>query len=127
MSGEIEISVGDVNDVEAHVFARYVVAESSGIQCAGSEPLLLRGIVRGPYSTQARTLPAEVKFRDLGPQQAGLAVAIVPDPCMWSPEVPQLYQVDVEALRGKQILAEYHGQLGLKRRAPRQCGVEFPG
>jgi hypothetical protein len=127
MSDAIEISVSDVNDVEAHVFARYVVAELDGVQLAGSKPLVLRGTVRGPYSTQARTLPAEVKFRDLGPQQPGLAEAIVPDPCMWLPELPQLYQVDVEALRGERIIAEYHGQLGLKRAKPRRGGIAFPG
>jgi hypothetical protein len=126
MLPDIEIFVGDVNDVEAQVFARYV-SNSEGVHSTPREPVTLRGTLRGPYSTQTHTLPAEFKFRDLGPQQSGLAEAIVPDPCMWSQELPQLYQVDVEALRGEQVVAEYHGQLGLKRGAPRRCGIEFPG
>jgi hypothetical protein len=123
----IEISVGDVNDVEAHVFARYVVAESACAQPAETETVKLRGTLSGPYSTQTRTLPAEIKFRDLGPQRSGLAQAVVPDPCIWSAELPQFYRVDVEAVRNEQIVAEYHGHVGLKRAKPRRGGIAFPG
>jgi hypothetical protein len=72
-------------------------------------------------------LPAEVKFNDLGPRQTGLSEAVVPDPCMWSVELPQLYQVDVLACRGEEIIAEYRGELGLKRARPRRGGIAFPG
>ena len=127
MTSSIEIFAGDVNDVEAHVFARYTGAHRSETRSCDSDPIVLRGTLRGPYCTNARTLPAEFKFHDLGPQQTGLARAIIPDPCMWLPETPQLYQVDVEACRGEQIVAKYHGQLGLKRTTPRRGGMAFPG
>jgi hypothetical protein len=112
MSDEIQISVGDVNDVEARVLARFQPASG---ERASSEPVVLRGTLRGPYCETARTLPAEMTFRDLAPTQTGLAEAIVPDPCVWSPELPHLYEVDVEARQGDRVVASYHGMIGLRR------------
>ena len=117
MSNEIEIFVGDVNDVEARVFARF---QPASCQRAGSEPIVLRGTLRGPYCETARTLPAEMAFRDLGPIQPGLAEAIVPDPCVWSAELPHLYEVEVEARQGDRVVAAYNGKIGLRRTTPKQ-------
>jgi len=112
MGQSIEIFVGDVNDVEARVYARYVgaAAESGG---AEGEPVVLRGTLRGPYCEGSRTLPAQIAFRDAG--KPGLIEALVPDPCTWTPELPHLYQADVEARQGQRVLAEYHGTIGLRR------------
>jgi beta-galactosidase/beta-glucuronidase len=111
MSGEIEIFVGDVNDVEGHVFARvnraYGEQEKDGA-------VVLSGTLQGPYCETARTLPAKIPFRDVTPKENGVAVAIVPDPCVWSPELPHLYQADVEAKQGGRVIAEYHGMIGLR-------------
>jgi beta-galactosidase/beta-glucuronidase len=112
MSDEIQISVGDVNDVEGHVFARF--KRATGEQ-ASDNPVVLRGTLRGPYCQTARTLPAETTFRDLGPKEIGLAEAIVPDPCVWSPELPHLYEVHVEARQGDRVVAKYRGMIGLRR------------
>jgi beta-galactosidase/beta-glucuronidase len=35
---------------------------------------------------------------------------------VWSPELPHLYQVDVEACHGGRVIAEYHGKIGLRRK-----------
>ena len=112
MSDEIEIFIGDVNDVEGHVFAR--LKRATGEQAA-DKAVVLRGTLRGPYCETSRTLPAEIGFRDLGPKETGLAEAIVPDPCVWSPELPQLYKVDVEARQGDRVVAMYQGMIGLRR------------
>jgi Glycosyl hydrolases family 2 len=117
MENEIEIFVGDVTDMEARVFARY----------RGTNQIILRGALRGPYCENNRTLPAEFAFREMGPQQTGLSEAIVTDPCMWSPEMPHLYRVDVEALEGNHVVAEYHGTIGLQRLAPRRPVDFAPG
>lgn len=116
MLGTIEISIGDVNDVQALVFARYVGEADGGEVTDGHAPVTLYGTMRGPYCELARTLPAEFAFRDLGSQQQAVAQAIVLDPCTWSHELPHVYQVDVEARQGGQVIAEYHGKLGLRRR-----------
>ena len=34
---------------------------------------------------------------------------------MWTPEMPHLYQADIEARQGEQLIAEYHGTIGLRR------------
>jgi glycosyl hydrolase family 2 len=118
MSSEIEIVVGDVSDVEARVYARYR---------GSAEGITLRGTLRGPYCEGNRTLPAEFAFR--GPFKSGVAhaEAVVPDPCLWSAEMPHLYQTDVEALQGDQVIAEYHGAIGLRRLSPRRPVDFAPG
>jgi beta-galactosidase/beta-glucuronidase len=112
MGSEIEIFVGDVNDVEGHVFARVKRALSE----QDDKEIVLHGALQGPYCETARTLPAKIPFRDLAPTEKGLAVAIVPDPCVWSPELPHLYQADVEAKQGGRVVAEYHGMIALRSR-----------
>jgi hypothetical protein len=115
LNGNILIFVGDVNDVEAHVVAQYVPTEANDSESSQRELVAMHGTLRGPFCEQARTLTAEFRFRDLGPTETGCAKAIVPDPCIWSPELPHLYRADVEAKRGNEVVAEYHGMIGLRR------------
>jgi beta-galactosidase/beta-glucuronidase len=118
MASDIEIVVGDVTDVEARVIARYHGA-TKGVALSGS--------LRGPFCEKGRTLPAQLMFRDFSDGDRVQAEAVVPDPCMWTPEMPHLYQADVEARQGDKVVAEYHGTIGLHRLAPRR-GVDFaPG
>ena len=109
--GEIEISVRDVNDVEARVFARYVAESDDGTGAS----ITLRGTLRGPHSELARTLPAVFQFRNLPGEIPPTAEAIVTDPCTWSLELPLLYHCDVVAELGDRIVAEYHGPIGFRR------------
>ncbi|MGE3239657.1 MAG: hypothetical protein AB7G28_22530 [Pirellulales bacterium] len=98
------IEVGEVSDLEARVIVRF-----SG---DGAE---LRGRLLGPYCEKAHTLPAEYPLVRLDSQAAE---ATVTDPCGWSPELPHLYRVEVEAVREGAVVAEYHGELGLRRTTP---------
>jgi hypothetical protein len=116
MQGEINITVGDVSDVEAHVYARYRPEFARPTEASPSERVLLHGILRGPFCETAHTLPADIPFRDLAPREIGVARAIVPDPCLWSPELPHVYHVDVQARQGGHVIAEYHGKIGLRRK-----------
>jgi Glycosyl hydrolases family 2 len=109
----IEITVGDVTDMEARVYARHSPALGDEVQ--EQKSVVLRGTLRGPFCEFAHTLPAEFVFRDLGPGPPASAEAVVTDPCLWSPALPHLYQADVEALRDGQVVAEYHGMIGLRR------------
>ena len=117
MANSIEITVGDVTDMEARIFARF----------QGAEQVVLRGALRGPFCEKARTLPADFPFIDANPRQAGVVEAIITDPCMWTAEMPHLYQADVEALQGERVVAEYHGTIGLQRMAPRRPVDFAPG
>lgn len=111
---EIEITVGDVNDVEARVYASYSAAKRE--VAAEAEPIVLHGTLRGPHCETARTLPAVFMFRGVPFASPPTAEALVPDPCVWSHELPHLYQADVVAQQGDQILAEYHGTIGFRRK-----------
>ena len=111
--GSIELEVGELSNMEARVVARFCPAAGDGQ--GERERILLRGTLRGPYCELTHTLPAEYAFRDVGPGEAAAAEAVVPDPCMWSPELPHVYHADVEAVRSGQIVAEYHGQIGLRQ------------
>jgi hypothetical protein len=115
MQGEIEITVGDVNDVEALVLARYIGPDEKSPDAAA--PIMLHGTLRGPHCETARTLPAVFMFRPVQSASQPEAEAIVSDPCVWSSELPHLYQCDVVAKCGDDIVAEYHGAIGLRRRA----------
>jgi beta-galactosidase/beta-glucuronidase len=116
MSSEIEIVAGDVTDVEARVTARYH-GDRTGV--------VLRGTLRGPFCENARTLTAEFIFREIG--TSAHVETLVPDPCMWTPEMPHLYQADVEAWQGDERVAAYHGTIGLRRLAPRRPVDFAPG
>jgi beta-galactosidase/beta-glucuronidase len=122
MENTIEILTGDVTDMEASVIAR--------LQGAG-DGTELRGTIRGPFCENSRTLPAEIPFRALKTVDTAAAMveaeALVTDPCLWSPELPHIYQVDIEAVCDARIVAEYHGTIGLRRLSPRRPVDFAPG
>src|SRR5262245_42938297 len=109
MHDGIEIVTGDVTDMEAWIYARYKGC------VAGAT---LRGTIRGPFCENARTLPAQFMFRCAKTDRE--VEALVPDPCMWTEELPYLYQIDIEVFDGDDVVADYHGTIGLRRLAPRR-------
>jgi beta-galactosidase/beta-glucuronidase len=100
-----EIAVAEASEVEATVVVRYREDASD---------VTLRGELRGPYCERAHTLPADFPFRAVSGDR-GAAQATVTDPCCWSEELPHLYRARVEAVRGGQVIDEYHGEIGIKR------------
>lgn len=121
MAPTIEISVGDVTDVEAHVVARYASANIDGI--------VLSGKLWGPFCEGVRTLTADFEFRPVRSDdpRVVLAEAVVTDPCMWSTEMPHVYNVEVVACHGEKVVAEHRGKIGLRRLAPRRPVDFAPG
>jgi hypothetical protein len=55
----------------------------------------MTGHVHGPICDYARTLPARIPLIDQG-QDHSLALAIVPDPCFWTPTLPMRYEAIVD-------------------------------
>jgi hypothetical protein len=113
MAESIEIIVGEVNDIEARVYARYVGSDDEN--ATGNDQVVLHGTLRGPFCETARTLPAEFAFHNLNQAQPPTAEAVVPDPCTWSPELPHLYEAVVEARQGVDTIAKFQGMIGLRR------------
>jgi Glycosyl hydrolases family 2 len=121
MTQVIEIFVGDVTDVEAHVYAQYSGELTEGV--------VLRGAICGPFCEGVRTLTADFEFRPVGSDdpQTVLAEAVVTDPCMWSAEMPHVYNVEVEACQGEKVVTDHRGKIGLRRLAPRRPVDFAPG
>src|SRR5262245_19930792 len=121
MPGTIDIVIGDVTDMEAHVFAKYAADRRDQIELVGT--------LRGPFCAGVRTLAADFEFQPAKSDDpcVALAEAVVTDPCMWSAEMPHVYDVNVTVRVGEQVLAEHRGKIGLRRLAPRRPVDFAPG
>jgi hypothetical protein len=74
----------------------------------------LSGVIRGPRSVHAQTLPATFQFRDLGPGASLLAEAIVTEPCAWMPGNPFLHDVAIELLKEGTVAGEAKREFGIR-------------
>jgi hypothetical protein len=99
---------GHVSAHIAHVYVRVARDESQ-------EPFTLRGWVRGPRCRHSRTLPAQFPLRDLGSGPTHLAEARVTDPTFWSPELPAIYDLNVEFCRQDCVLQQFRATVGIRR------------
>jgi hypothetical protein len=75
----------------------------------------LAGTIRGPRCLYAQTLPAAARLVDQGPGPTLLAQAVLPDPTCWTPDLPAIYDVSVNLLRGSEVVATTRRELGLRR------------
>lgn len=117
MSADFAVSIGDVTDMEAHVKVQYLRDGTATV----------RGTVRGPFCEKGRTLSATFAFRPTGTNQPNVAEAVITDPCMWTPEMPHVYRVELQAMDGDKVVATYDGTIGLRRLAPRRSVDFAPG
>ena len=118
----VSVVLGPCDAMRAELFVR-VDACVEG-DC---EPFRLTGTLVGPRSSIATTLPATVRLVGMPaavgvdasrfPRPAGeaLAKAIFTEPSFWTPELPNLYQLDAEVLCGDHVIASCHRLLGLRR------------
>lgn len=104
---ELDVFYGDLTVARATVYARLP-------RPAADEGLSLAGHVRGPRCLHAETLPLTSPLVDLGPGPTLLAQALIPDPCFWSPDLPAIYDVTVNLLRGKEVIATTRREIGLR-------------
>jgi hypothetical protein len=105
--GDLDIFYGELTVNRAFVYARLP-------RPADDEGLALVGQVRGPRCSRAQTLPLTSPLVDLGPGPTLLARALVPDPCFWSPDLPAVYDVTINLLRGKELVATVRHELGFR-------------
>lgn len=104
---DLDVFYGDLTPARAYVYARLPrPADDAG--------LTLVGQVRGPRCRLAHTLPVTSPLIDLGPGPTLLAQALIPDPVFWSPDLPAIYDVTVNLLRGTEIIATAQRQIGLR-------------
>jgi len=79
----------------------------------------LSGYVQGPRCEYAHTLPAKYQLTDLGAGPTLLARATITDPCYWTSDLPQLYDVHIELRRGSELVAREKRLIGLRGIGPR--------
>lgn len=73
----------------------YVEASSSadGHDSTSYHPAPIEGFVEGPHSHLSSTLPCRTLLRDTGPGETRLSVALLEEPCCWTPDLPAWYTV----------------------------------
>jgi hypothetical protein len=104
---QLDVFYGDLTVARAYIYARLPrLADDAGLSLAGQ--------VRGPRCLHAQTLPLSSPLVDLGPGPTLLSQALVPDPCFWSPDLPAIYDVTVNLLRGKEVIATARREIGLR-------------
>ncbi|MFN0020137.1 MAG: hypothetical protein ACKVP0_17900 [Pirellulaceae bacterium] len=103
----LDVFYGELTPARATVYARL-----EGLENATG--LSLSGFVRGPRCFYSTTLLSTYPLSDAGPGPSLVAKALVPDPCYWSPETPNIYDVTVELRRGQDIIASEVRQIGFK-------------
>ncbi len=85
----LEVFYGQATPGECRLYVRLAGLDAS-------DGWRLTGRVRGPECRYAQTLPADYPLRSHEPGSALLAEAFIPDPCFWSPALPQLYEATIE-------------------------------
>ncbi|MDX1946552.1 MAG: hypothetical protein SFU86_14215 [Pirellulaceae bacterium] len=117
---DLTVFFGDLTFHRAVVYARLArPADDAGLSLAGQ--------VRGPRCLHSQTLPATSPLVDLGPGPTLLARAVLPDPCCWSADVPQIYDVIVNVLRGTEIIATARREVGLRPLGTRGRDLLYAG
>lgn len=107
LAERLEIFFGAASEAMCRVYARL---ERSQLDEVGQ----LSGTLSGPSCQYAATLPATFSFVDRGPGESVLAEAAVPEPCFWTPQMPHLYQADVQLRLGEKVLFQVQRTFGIR-------------
>jgi hypothetical protein len=105
-STPIHLFFGEMTANQARVYAR--------ASRAADDQQQLRGRIHGPYCERSKTLSSDFDFVDLGPGDDLLSEALVTDPCPWSPDLPALYQAELQLGDGEQAVATIDQMLGFR-------------
>jgi hypothetical protein len=119
-SDRLELFFGHAADAVARVYARLRGSEHNS-------ELQLTGTLKGPSCRYAKTLQATFSLADRGPGNSLLAETIIPEPCFWTPEMPQLYDAEVQLRRRGEILAHASRIFAIRRLGARGRKLLFDG
>ena len=75
------------------------------------------GQLRGPHCTRSRTLPASftISHCECNGNVASCSTSLITDPCYWTPELPFLYDLEVEVALADGTKAAWQHTVGLRR------------
>jgi hypothetical protein len=117
----VQVVLGPCDDMRAEVFVRAAVPDAA-------RPVQLAGTLAGPECRRSITLPATAALVDLGASgSALLAKAVLTEPAFWTPELPNLYRLDVRATGGGQAVAGATRRIGLRRSGGRGRSLWLEG
>jgi len=108
---EILVLLGRCDEMRAEVYARLVARPSM----AGSGRLALLGTLVGPRCGTATTLPTTVRWIDAAAGASVMARAVLTEPSYWTPELPNLYDVDLQIIAEDRPLLRVARAVGLRR------------
>ncbi len=104
---QLDVFFGDLTVNRAQVYARLPLVDDAGAWS-------LAGQVRGPRCLLAETLPLSVPLVDQGSGPTLLARALIADPVFWTADLPAIYDVTVNLLRGDELVASARREIGLR-------------
>jgi len=115
----IVVTLGPCDDMRAQVFVR-VPRPAAG---PDSGSLRLEGTLIGPECRRATTLPTTARLVDLGPPpgDAGATTAtlvgkaVLTEPAFWTPDLPNLYRLEMRIVSGDAVAATHGLRIGLRR------------
>ena len=118
----VQAVLGPCDDMRAEVFVR------AALPGAAESLARLEGSLSGPECRRSITLPVTAPLVDLGTSGAGLlAKTILTEPAFWTPELPNLYRLDVRATDGSHVIAEATRLIGLRRSGVRGRSLWLEG
>ena len=103
--------LGRCDEMRAEVYARLVARPSR----AGAGRLALLGTLVGPRCGTATTLPTTVRWIDAAAGASVMARAVLTEPSYWTPELPNLYDVDLQIIAEDHPLLRVCRAVGLRR------------
>jgi len=115
----IVVTLGPCDDMRAEVFVRVPRPAAGG----NAGPLRLEGTLTGPDCRWATTLPTTARLVDLGPPpgDAGAATvtlvgkAVLTEPAFWTPDLPNLYRLEIRIAGGDGVAVTHGLRIGLRR------------
>lgn len=96
-------------------------------QPEGPGDFQLSGTLSGPHCKYADTLPATYAFTNRGAPSWVSAEALVPEPCFWTPQMPQLYDAEIELREGGRVVAQAKRIFGIRRLGTGRHTLIFDG
>jgi hypothetical protein len=105
------VLLGRCDEMRAEVYARLVARPSM----AGAGRLTLFGTLVGPRCGTATTLPTTVRWIDAEAGASVMARAVLTEPSYWTPELPNLYDVDLQVVAEDRPLMRVARAVGLRR------------
>ncbi len=120
LSDRLELFFGARSEAMCRVYARIAEAD------AGSD-WRITGTLTGPECVYGETLPATFRFADRGPNGPPLAEALVPEPNLWTPEMPHLYRADVQIACGDAVVERVERIFGIRPLGATPRGLRFAG